>query len=157
MSWLISVRLIILLSALISMAVGFSTSAKARCLPEPAYRENEPKALKGAKGRTLRDGWVLRVMTDAGPVDFADTDCKEGPADECVKYSLATILSEQNLWVIHVGYYEGASYKLVDMKTGQVTNIDGFPWFSPDRQRFVTATSDPHADTYTLAVWKVSK
>jgi len=141
--------------ALCGLAAGMSTSVQAKCLPEPAYRDDEPKALQKAKGRALRDGWVLRVMTDAGPVDFADTDCEEGPADECVKYALADVLPGHGLWVIHLGYYEDGAYELIDMRTGARTFVDGFPQFSSDGQRFATAAYSAHSDYSRLSIWKV--
>ncbi len=103
----------------------------------------------------MRNNQILQITTAPGPVVFKDTDCSDdAPTAECVKYALADVLPEQNLWVVHVGYYEGGAYKLIDMRTGKTTDIDGFPWFSPDKNRFVTVTNDPHGDIYALVIWK---
>jgi hypothetical protein len=140
---------------LIGMAAGMSASVQAQCLPEPAYRDQEPEALRKAKGRGLRDGWVLRLMTDTGSIDFADTNCEDGPADECVKYAVADVLPEHGLWVVHLGYHEDGAYQLVDMRTGLRTLVDGFPQFSPDEQRFVTAAYAADSGFSWLSIWKV--
>jgi hypothetical protein len=139
---------------LIGLASGLTAPALAECGHEPAYRRDEAAALKKAQGRAVRDGSVLRIKTAVGPVVFKDTDCEKGPAAKCVNYALAEFLPEQGLWVVHVGYFEGEDYKLIDLKTGKVTDINGFPWFSPDGNRFAAVTNDSHSGVYVLLIWK---
>ncbi|KAB0265839.1 hypothetical protein [Microvirga brassicacearum] len=95
-------------------------------------------------------------MTEAGPVDFKDKGCEEVPVVECERYSLVAALPDHNLWVVYLGYYEGGSYILVDIKTGKVTDVGGFPLFSPDGRRFITVSNEPY-DLPILAIWKLQQ
>lgn len=136
--------------------LGLSTTAFADCPQEPRDEKAEILALKKASGRALRDEDVLRLIAETGPIEFKSTNCDEVKADECRSYSLATVLPDQNLWIVHVGHYEGESYKIVDMKRGTITDVEGFPWFSPDKKRFVAVTNDPHSGINAFVIWRAS-
>lgn len=47
--------------------------------------------------------------------------------------------------LLHTQYYEGNTYKLVNRKTGYVKELNGKPYFSPDKKHMLTANIDLEA------------
>ena len=133
-------------------------AAGLECAFEPRYHDgNEAALLHANKDVASRDGQVLRLKTGSGLVDLRDTDCQEGPAGECRKYELAAYWPMLGFYVVHVAHYEGGEYQIISARTGEATNLFGFPWLSPDGSRFVTATGDdPYAFFNGIEVWAMS-
>lgn len=141
-----------------SIAVLDCAAARADYCPrEPSGRADEARVLKRLKQGAARSGDLLTLATGAGPALFRDTDCVDGAARDCIKYALTAVFPTLDLWVLELSFYEGGSYLLIDRKTGQKTEIGGFPWLSPNLKRFATVINDSHSDTYEIAVWTMGK
>lgn len=56
--------------------------------------------------------------------------------------------------VIRDQQYEGNTWRVLDLKTGKLTEIFGYPLFSPDRGKFVAASQDLEAD-YSVTIFDI--
>jgi hypothetical protein len=104
---------------------------------------NETKAIAETK-RATRKGDVLRV----GPVMFVDdhqeTDGNFGPRIEHGSYKYMGVYAGSGLDLVHVQYYEGDGYILVDRKTKTQVEFARLPTPSSSG-RFFAAASDSEA------------
>jgi hypothetical protein len=106
-----------------------------------SMRAAEAPRLESAGAHARRESSLLIVPTAAGPAVFEDdrTD-----SDMMALYSYQGRL-QNGFGVIEVLFYEGATFILVDERTGGITEIDSVPVVSPDGTRFVTTSMDLEA------------
>ncbi|MFT6246476.1 MAG: hypothetical protein ACI93L_003427 [Cyclobacteriaceae bacterium] len=60
-------------------------------------------------------------------------------------YNLEHFFKAKQLYLIRIQYSEGNSWMLVNRKSGQITYIEGLPYFSPSNSHFVTIGLDMEA------------
>ena len=60
-------------------------------------------------------------------------------------YSVLEFIEEHDYLVLHLQYWEGNSFALLNVKTGEFHEITGYPLFSPDGQYVVVAQKDLEA------------
>ncbi|MBR0835902.1 hypothetical protein JQ612_22190 [Bradyrhizobium manausense] len=70
-----------------------------------------------------------------------EAKCRSGDADGCLKYQLTGYFPEHDLVLIEVDYWEGASWLLVRIATGDVVEIVAPPHYSPDRRWLASVAS----------------
>lgn len=100
---------------------------------------------------------VVKVRTATRIV--ALTDHQEASEEERHFYSYQTFLPKPQLHVLHMQFYEGNGFFVVQHKSGLSAPIDGFPIPSPDSQRFVVISSagDARYARNSVEIWNVHK
>ncbi|HOU84570.1 MAG TPA: SH3 domain-containing protein [Spirochaetota bacterium] len=112
----------------------------------------EKKILLEIGDKVERKEQVLKIRCSEKEIVFED---KKINTDSSVRYSLVHYYNNQKLFLIHVQYYEGSSYCLVDEKTGSKYVLWNEPIFSPDVKSFFCSSVDLVAQ-YTkngIQVW----
>jgi len=73
-------------------------------------------------------------------------------------YHYREFLPKLELFVVHVQYYEGDGYLLVDAKTGTMKYVWGLPIGSPDNDRFIVISEDLDAGykPNLIQIWRRS-
>jgi hypothetical protein len=104
---------------------------------------NEDRAL-AETGRATRHGDVLRLGSMVFVDDHEQTDGRFGPRVEHGSYEYLGVYAGSGLDVVHVQYYEGDGYILVDRKTKTQVEFARLPSPSPSG-RFFAAASDAEA------------
>jgi hypothetical protein len=72
-----------------------------------------------------------------------DAKCQSNGAEGCVKYQLTGYYPNHDLLLIEVDYWEGASWLLVRIDTGNVSEVVSPPHYSPGRRWLVSVASGP--------------
>lgn len=75
-------------------------------------------------------------------------------ADENKRYNLMELAVGGRFLAIRQQWYEGNTWHLLDRKTGVLTQISGYPLFSPNMTKFVSASEDLDAQ-YSATVLDV--
>ena len=70
-----------------------------------------------------------------------DAKCQASEADGCVKYQLTGYFPEHDLILIEVDYWEGVSWLLVRVNTGENVAVVAPPHYSPDRRWLASVAS----------------
>ena len=112
-----------------------------------------------------RIGNVLEIKLKNGETKtfFSNFEaCEDGDAEKCIQYWLSAYLPKQRAVVLKVDAWESGAAALVNVDSGNVTDLEDEPHLSPSGDRFVvvkasesehvekdiaiyTATSDPPA------------
>lgn len=82
------------------------------------------------------------TLTNGERVRFTDT-LRAEPAGR--DYSVEGVIEEIGAVLVHVQFWEGHAYLLFQRTSGDTTWIDSAPIFSPERDRFLTASMDLEA------------
>lgn len=112
------------------------TPYRARLLGE------EHERIAPLAGRVERDRDKLVVKPRRGPA-IVFRDVSSGDASE--HFSLWSYEEEIDSYLIHVRYWEGDGYVLVNGTSGHQTYLDAPPVVSPDRKRLITVNMDLEA------------
>ncbi|MEQ9169323.1 MAG: hypothetical protein RLO12_23920 [Fulvivirga sp.] len=96
------------------------------------------------KGRVKRDGDELFVKLRSGKW----FQLIRNPDYDETGHSFEFYFEDFGFFSIRVQWGEGNAYKLINSKTGEVTNIIGRPFFSPDGSKIVALGNDIEA-TYS--------
>ena len=70
-----------------------------------------------------------------------DAKCQSNEAEGCVKYQLTGYFPNHDLLLIEVDYWEGASWLLVRIDTGNVSEVVSPPHYSPGKRWLVSVAS----------------
>ncbi|MBX7199219.1 MAG: hypothetical protein K1X51_07555 [Rhodospirillaceae bacterium] len=108
--------------------------------------QHEKVFLQKNKALAVRDesGWKVKLLDGQ---DFRI-------ADEDRRYNLLELAAGGRFLAIRQQWYEGNTWQLLDRKTGVLTQISGYPLFSPSMTRFVAASEDLDAQ-YSATVLDV--
>lgn len=97
------------------------------------------------KNLVTREKDKLLLKLDNGEqLTLEDID-KEGRSEGVVWYSFRELLEDLNVYVIHIQYYEGGEYMLINKNNGEKIKIVGKVKVSPDKQRLVSYNVDLEA------------
>ena len=100
----------------------------------------EQRVLKRFPGLFRRNGQRLVVPFANGKQRvFVSGEREKGHEDSSIGYTFLDYFPKIGYGLVGVGYYEGSTDLLVNMKTGESTDIAGHPVFSPDGFRFAVA------------------
>lgn len=122
--------------------------ACAMTFEEEFLRLNTAVAARDSSGWKIQllDGVVFRISDESGA------------------YNMLELIDDGRFLVIREQYYEGNTWHLLDRKNGGLTEIRGYPLFSPDKTKFVAASEDLDAqysdtvlDVYAVAPTGVHK
>lgn len=128
------------------------------CVHPPPYADAneyvaERAALSGGWG--TRQSCTLRLRLANGRfVELVDR-IEEGDAYR--RYVYDRYIPDATLHVVSVHLYEGGAYFVVHFRSGSKTWLPGPPLVSPDRERFVAASSslDDHYAPNRIEIWRV--
>ncbi len=107
-------------------------------------RAMEKTQLSAVKGAVSREGARLRIKTSTGSVVELRDSGVEG-TDTQLTYQFAGFMPAIRQDLVHVQYFEGDAYLLVDPVTARQTRLDAMPVSSPDKTRIATASMDLEA------------
>jgi len=117
----------------------------------------EARCLAELKDVASRSGPSLRFKLQNGKTKTLRNKSCERDADTCTEYTLVGYHPAQRAFIVAQGFYEFYIFLLVDERTGDVTEIDGMPRFSPSGRWFVTAdTKDGDGVLYVVAIWSTA-
>lgn len=118
----------------------------------------ETPVLSQTPGRVRREGRKL-VLTLSEGSDLVltdepqDKDCDDEPA-ACRVYILAADLPSRHAILVHMGYYEGGDWLLIDDRTGERTLLPSVPHFSPEGERLFVSDIDLAYGDIGIAIWR---
>lgn len=125
------------------------------CVRDPRARDREPALFEKIGDKALRTQGTLRLVTAQGSVELTDSRCENGPVDHCRGYGLVDWIPEQEMFVVHIQYWEGDAYLLVDARTGADVQLQGYPRLSPNRAEFVTVSGEESDYNWNgIEVWR---
>ena len=104
----------------------------------------EKALLPVVAGIVSREGAILRIKTSTGAVVELRDSGVEG-AENQLTYQFAGFMAGIGQHLVHVQYFEGDAYLLVDPLTGRQIRLDAVPVSSPDKTRIATASLDLEA------------
>jgi hypothetical protein len=109
-------------------------------------------AVRKKESLVIRLNGKAAVLRDKGAAE-------EGAADGVELYSYIDYLSDMQLHVVHVQFYEGDTFLAIHQDSGQKSYPSGFPVVSPDLQRFVATSCDLVAgfDPNNIEIWRSNK
>jgi WD40 repeat protein len=87
---------------------------------------------------------------------FVDNDPEH---ESGVSYTYREFIPEIGYHLVHAHLYEGTGYLLVSHRTGDMVRIQAPPIFSPDGNRFATASEDLESryNPNEIQIWRVSE
>lgn len=104
----------------------------------------EKIALPSVRGKAeVKDGLIVISCADGKKVTLEDAK-KEAVNGSW--YSLLHYYSAERLFLVHVQYYEGGTFYLINEANGEVYTVWSEPLFSPDGVRFVCSSIDMDAN-----------
>lgn len=124
--------------------------------PEACVLRTERERIAAAGGTVRREGGRLVFRgSDGGTLSLED-DATEG--ERFVRYRYAGLFPEIGQHLVHMGFYEGGGWLLVNAATTDQTHVVGPPVASPDRSRFVATSVDLGAgyDPNGIQVWSLA-
>jgi hypothetical protein len=116
----------------------------------------EKDTLKKYSEMASRDANSLTIKIASGvTTTFLDVNAESVQTN---KYSLVDVLKDIGYALVHVQYWEGQTYYLVNLQTGQIEDIEGLPVISPSYKFLVSTNfaglsgkSDPIIKIYKLS------
>lgn len=108
----------------------------------------------GRGGQVVRNKLQLQLRTRDGLVVLTD-NCFDG--ESYVRYRFKAYLTDIGYFLIGVDGYEGHGFLLVNDRTGNKTDLEAMPVFSPDRKQFVTMSMDLDAGYHpnSIQIWQL--
>lgn len=119
----------------------------------------ETQVLKSPGTYASRKEKTLTIQLAGKNVQLVDLDHTSAEAEKVIIHSYLGYVPEMNAHVLHVQYYEGDSFMLIQHITGEIGYPSGFPFVSPDKTHFF-ATSDDMFAGYSpnnIEIWSFSK
>ena len=115
----------------------------------------EQASITRSSGKVVRRGTTLELRSRDRLVVLRD-DCTNGEA--YARYTFSSFLSESGYYLISITGWEGSGSFLISDRTGERTNIEGSPVFSPDGKRFITLSMDLEAgeNDNAIQIWRIS-
>jgi hypothetical protein len=103
----------------------------------------ERRVLKRFPGLFTRDGQRLVVGFGNGKQKvFVSGEREKDHEDSYVRYIFLDYFPKIKYGLVRVGYYEGWTDVLLNLRTGESTDIDDDPLFSPDGLRFAVVKEE---------------
>jgi len=134
---------IVMINAWAAVAAPFSfsehPSQDGRCVGDKSVGEidrSENGCLAQIGGIALREGPGLQLRFRNGKIRTylnEEAKCQSDTAEGCVKYQLTGYFPEHDIVLIEVDYWEGVSWLLVWVSTGESSAIVAPPHYSPDK------------------------
>ena len=127
---------------------GFNDISPCLCQsPENCSREIEAYLLGGGLEGVVRGDQCLSIeLPNHRIVTFKDVRANT----TSVIYHYAKHLPEINYHLLHMGFWEGSEYLLVNGTTGAFTRLSDHPVFSPDHRRFTLVTYGTFVQIWSL-------
>jgi hypothetical protein len=139
-------------SELWNICVGINNPYACAQAIEQHQLKREIKGLKRKKNQLMirLDNGTLLTLVNKGNPKYDDTSM--------ANFSYIEYLPAIGYHLVHVMYYEGDSYVLINGKDGKKTDIQNIPIISPDNLRFVTASSDLEAEynPTEIQIWRIT-
>ncbi len=131
-------RPLLLFAALFALGCANTDGSEESAPPASADRE-----------RTARDGNVARIndqirIAIPGHDTVVFTDTPRGVEDG-YHHVYRGVIKELDAYLVELQLIEGRSFRLIDARTGLVSELDARPVVAPDSQRFITASWDTEA------------
>jgi hypothetical protein len=107
---------------------------------DPTSRSYEKKCIARSKSFAMRRGGELRLSfgnrtTRTYKDNLSKKACEQGgPYESCRQYMLYDFFPEHDLFLIHIGYYEGQEWRLVRQLNGKEETLVDPPRYSPNRK-----------------------
>jgi hypothetical protein len=128
-------------------SVSDHPSQDGRCIGDHAVGDidrSEKACLEQVSELAQRVGPGLQLKFRNGKTRIylnEEAKCQATEADSCVKYQLTGYFPEHDLILIEVDYWEGVSWLLVRVNTGEDIAIVAPPHYSPDRRWLASVAS----------------
>jgi hypothetical protein len=111
--------------------------------------EENIQAVDTTTVRVARDANVARVndqirITIPGQDTVVFTDTPRGVEDGH-HHVYRGVIKELDAYLVEIQLFEGRAFRLIDARSGLVSELDERPVVSPDAQRFITASWDTEA------------
>lgn len=103
-------------------------------------------------GRFRRSGETLRIPIESGKPVFLRDQWGDGAAGRAFSY--IEFIPEIKQHLVHVQYYEGGCFWLVDAKSGNKTEICGVPILAPRRSRFACYQANWETGN-SVEIWRI--
>lgn len=118
-------------------------------------RAIEERQLPRAAGVSRRVDTLRLALAGGDTARFVD----EGEEADVTRYSYQDRWPDPGYFLLHVQYYEGSAYLLIDDSTGGRTRLPDWPLLSPDRRRLAVLSLDLEAGYVpnTLQVWALEE
>lgn len=115
----------------------------------------ERKVLNSRKTIAHRHENQLNLYLKGNTVSFVDNLTDDDTTS--VSYSYLGFEHKINGHILHVQYYEGDAYLLVNQHSGRRTFISGYPLLSPDGKHFLSLSEDMFAGykPNNIELWQV--
>lgn len=113
--------------------------------------------LKKYSSLVSRKAHQLKIKLSNGRTKIITDIRDENDADKTRAFSFIKYFPSIQYGLLHVQYYEGSSYNLIDMRTGTQTEVLGDAVLSPDNRRLAISYADVVAgfSSNVLAVYLV--
>jgi hypothetical protein len=106
---------------------------------------------KYAKFAFRKDGTLFITLTTGAQTKFND---KNTSPNEMVGYNLVEVYPDIGYALIHEQYWEGGTYDLVNLQSGQIEEIKGWPLISPSK-KYLVSINFGGVSGYTDSVIKI--
>lgn len=120
-------------------------------------RAIESYQIRRARRFVSRIGDTLTVRLGRSRLKtFVDKDLEH---ESGVRYTYREFIPEIEHHLVHAHLYEGTAYLLVSHRTGDMVRIQASPIFSPDGNRFATASEDleSHYNPNEIQIWRIGE
>jgi len=112
----------------------------------------EGETLKKYSDIALRESGTLIIKLITGrTTKFSDKDTN---TNEMVNYNLVEVYRDIGYALVHEQYWEGGTYDLVNLQTGQIEEINGWPLVSPSK-KFLASINFGDLMGYTDSIVKI--
>ena len=126
-----------------SMEKGVDACEKKGANSHECARAIEELALQRPGSAARRNDEILEIRTTKGYTAFHDAISE---SNNSVAYSYLGYLEQIKSHVVHVQYYEGNSFLILDYNVASKAYAAGFPIVSPDNQRFLSIYQDAYGE-----------
>jgi hypothetical protein len=105
-----------------------------------------------------RQGKILRLTLKTGKVvELKDVvDAKNEQVDKIVYYNFREYLRDLGYFLVHVQYWEGSAYLMVNDQNGERYSLHDLFLLSPDRQRLATVTMFDAFNPTAIQIWRIT-
>ena len=108
-----------------------------------------------------RQGKILRLTLKTGKVvelKDVDIDAKKhyDQVDKIVCYNFREYLRDLGYFLIHVQFWEGGEYLMVNDQNGQLYHLPDLFLLSPDRQRLATLLMSEAYVPTSIKIWRIT-
>lgn len=134
------------------------------------YIVNESVALNAVSDLAIRNGPILRLKIADLWIDLEDVLACDHQEEECLKRRIQTTCDHDDsicrthtfmrhepaagAFLVLVLFWEGSTVFWINDKTGQITDINGEPQFSPDGAYFAIVQTPDAYDFSGIQVWR---